>query len=91
MSDDERRRREDAAADAALEGRWRLRTARADRPRILHVTPIGDLRRHSQAAKGARCWCKPDVRRHVVNGLVGYVIVHHSADGRELVEEHGLQ
>jgi hypothetical protein len=68
----------------------------------IHVLPINDLREHEET-RG--CWCHP--RFEIEHDLGcptieadGYgicwcqragVIVHNSADGRELVEEHGLQ
>lgn len=52
----------------------------------IHVLPRNDLREHEETRV---CWChpynysEPDDER-------GVVVVHHSADGRELVEEHGV-
>ena len=43
---------------------------------LYHVSPEGDLMPH--VLVGVGCWCKPDVADGVV--------VHHSADGRELDE-----
>lgn len=54
----------------------------------VHVLPIGDLREHSDSRA---CWCRPRLE------LVGddeddssVVVVHFAADGRELVERHGV-
>lgn len=58
--------------------------ALADDITDVHVMPVNDLIGH----QGARdCWCKPMLTQeegcHVV-------VVHHSMDGRELVEQHGV-
>jgi len=50
-----------------------------------HIVPVSDLREHCEDDAG-RCWCHPTVKRH---GR-GLVIVHQSSDGRELVEQHGV-
>jgi hypothetical protein len=50
----------------------------------VHVLPTGDLRKHEETRA---CWCDP----HVEQADGGIVVVHHSMDGRELVERHGLQ
>ena len=50
-----------------------------------HIVPVSDLREHCEDDAG-RCWCHPTVKRH---GR-GLVIMHQSADGRELVEQHGV-
>lgn len=59
----------------------------------VHVLPEGDLREH---ACTRTCWCQPAIETHDPETGRGYVgmaamVVHNSADGRELVEEHGLQ
>lgn len=52
----------------------------------VHVVPIDDLREHVETAC---CWCAPRVE--CVDGdPEAIVIVHASADGRELVEAHGV-
>jgi len=56
----------------------------SDVKRDIHVLPMKDLREHDETRT---CWCHPKVER--VEG--GVVVTHHSADGRELVERHGLQ
>jgi len=65
----------------------------AEPPRDIHVTPVGDLRAHDDTRT---CWCGP--RIETVDELTGTpfaggaaVVVHHSADGRELIEQYGLQ
>jgi hypothetical protein len=59
-----------------------------------HVIPVGDLREHNDRSRW--CWCGPtvimtdeDTGQPFPKGRA--VVVHHSADGRELVEAHGLQ
>ena len=51
----------------------------------VHVVPVNDLIDH--ATNGDDCVCGPDtepVERD--DGSIGYMIVHHSLDGRELSE-----
>jgi hypothetical protein len=50
----------------------------------VHVTPIDDLREHEETRA---CWCGPRVEQEPEASAV---VVHHAADGRELVEEHGI-
>lgn len=53
----------------------------------IHVLPINDLRDHEETRV---CWCAPRcVSWPAWQGDV--VVIHHSADCREFVEEHGLQ
>lgn len=54
-------------------------------PNAVHVTPVNDLREHVDSRA---CWCKPTVETFEGGGML---ITHHSMDGRELVERHGLQ
>jgi len=54
-------------------------------PAPIHVVPIDDLREHDEM--GTTCWCAPRVYEEDGNTLV----VHNSMDGRELIEQHGLQ
>jgi hypothetical protein len=52
----------------------------------IHVHPIGDLIRHD--TDGQDCACGPrtePVARD--DGTTGWLIVHHSLDGRELTEQ----
>jgi hypothetical protein len=53
--------------------------------RSLHIVPIADLHRHQLARS---CWCEPFRQRG--NGTTP-IVIHNSADGRELIERHGLQ
>lgn len=55
-----------------------------DLPNDVHVVPTGDLIEHEQTAD---CPCGPSpqpVKRD--DGSVGWVVVHHSLDGREQFE-----
>lgn len=64
---------------------WRVvRFEAKNGERVVHVFPRGDLRRHKRSPV---CWCNPTLERLEAGVLIG----HNSADGRELVEEHGLQ
>lgn len=49
----------------------------------IHVLPVNDLKPHSESRS---CWCRPALKRE---GR-GVLVVHNSADGRELVERHGV-
>lgn len=58
----------------------------------IHVVPIDDLQEHVET--GAPCCCRPKILwDDAITGerLDEPVIVHNSADGRELVERHGVQ
>ena len=51
---------------------------------VLHVTPIGDLTEHDTSTTEADCVCGPTVQPEKrEDGSVGWLIVHHSLDGRE--------
>lgn len=50
----------------------------------IHVSPVNDLREHSEARD---CWCAPVIKRE----SKGTVVIHNSLDGRELVETMGVQ
>jgi hypothetical protein len=52
----------------------------------VHVIPINDLREHVEKRT---CWCQPILMD--VAGTRARVVNHNAADGRELVEEHGVQ
>lgn len=57
----------------------------------VHVLPISDLREHEETLT---CWCQPRVVRtdeETGEDYVAPVVIHNSLDGRELVEEHGVQ
>jgi hypothetical protein len=62
--------------DARLSGGVRL---------DIHVMPMNDLRAHIEART---CWCEPRCEREGEDEAV--VVIHASADGRELVEQHGV-
>ncbi len=51
----------------------------------IHIVPMRDVRKHREC--GFECWCHPQaiMRNNVL------IVIHHAADGRELVEQHGLQ
>lgn len=51
----------------------------------VHVMPIDDLRDHEEKRT---CWCQPVVTQEPDEEAL---VVHTSADGRELVERHGVQ
>jgi hypothetical protein len=52
-----------------------------------HVVPIGDLIEHDTSTAEPDCPCGPTVRPvHRDDGAYGWLIVHHSLDGRELAE-----
>ncbi len=52
-----------------------------------HILPIDDLRTHDETRE---CWCQPRVELAEIAETVNAVVIHNSADGRELVEEHGV-
>lgn len=53
----------------------------------LHVTPSGDLVGHDTSTADPDCVCGPEVRPTTrEDGLVGWLLVHHSLDGREQAE-----
>lgn len=52
----------------------------------LHVLPVGDLREHQETRE---CWCRPRVEQQPE--WRSALVTHHSMDGRELVEQHGVQ
>lgn len=56
------------------------------RTRLIEVLPVDDLEEHVRDP--GRCWCAPLIT-HVGHGWL--MVSHNSKDGRELVEEHGLQ
>lgn len=52
----------------------------------VHVIPVNDLIEHDE--EGTDCVCMPEVVPVERNeGSFGYVITHHSLDGRERFEE----
>lgn len=55
---------------------------------VLHVYPVDDLIVHDTATSEAACVCGPEerpVKRD--DGSVGWLLVHHSLDGRERDEQ----
>ncbi|GIH70330.1 hypothetical protein [Sphaerimonospora thailandensis] len=53
----------------------------------LHVHPEGDQVEHDTSTDGPDCICGPEVRpAEHGDGRIGWLIVHHSLDGRELAE-----
>ena len=49
----------------------------------IHIVPEHDLQDHQEAQT---CWCQPKcelIERSIL-------VVHNSADGRELIERHGV-
>ena len=54
----------------------------------VHVHPVRDLREHDLTSR--TCWCRPTVTL-LASRPGRALVVHQSADGRELVEQHGLQ
>lgn len=53
----------------------------------LHVTPIRDLVDHDTSTSEADCTCGPEVRPVTHDdGSIGWLLVHHSLDGREQAE-----
>jgi len=56
----------------------------------MHVYPVNDLVEHD-TEHGTDCVCGPRVRPVVRDdGSIGWVITHHSLDGREKTEEDAL-
>lgn len=57
----------------------------------IHVLPIDDLRAHDESRA---CWCEPRLERDFLDDEpdadMVVIVIHHSADGRELVEQHGV-
>jgi hypothetical protein len=54
---------------------------------MIHVFPVDDEREHDISGTG--CWCGPNVFFNDLDGSAfsELMVVHHSADGREFVEE----
>lgn len=51
----------------------------------VHILPVRDLTRHRFAFD---CWCGPEVETLT---WLRPLIIHNASDGRELIEQHGLQ
>ena len=55
----------------------------------LHVSPINDMKDHTESRD---CWCDPKIVDVSTLGDGSKVmVVHQSMDGREIVEEYGIQ
>lgn len=53
----------------------------------LHLVPQHDLVSHDTSTSEPDCVCRPDLRPAArEDGSVGWLLVHHSLDGREQVE-----
>jgi hypothetical protein len=53
----------------------------------LHVTPTGDLVDHDTSTAEPDCVCGPEVKPVTHDdGSMGWLLVHHSIDGREQAE-----
>jgi hypothetical protein len=53
----------------------------------LHVAPVHDLVDHDTSTTEPDCVCGPEVRPATQeDGSVGWLLVHHSLDGREQAE-----
>lgn len=51
----------------------------------VHVLPVDDLIAHE--AQGGDCPCGPTTEPvKAEDGYIGWVVIHHSLDGRELAE-----
>lgn len=50
----------------------------------IHILPVDDEIEHSTSLG---CWCQPTVEEVFVETLL---VVHHSADGRELLDDEAL-
>lgn len=48
-----------------------------------HITPSNDIKPHIEV--GDSCWCKPETREEFndVGLLLGWIVIHNAADGRE--------
>ena len=56
-----------------------------------HVVPINDLIEHDSSG-GQNCVCGPTTKPvEAEDGSMGWVVVHHSLDGRERAEEPHAQ
>lgn len=51
----------------------------------VHVLPINDLRDHVETRD---CWCAPTL--YIADDGDEMTVIHNSADGRELIERHGI-
>lgn len=54
---------------------------------VLHVHPLSDLIEHDTSTTEPDCVCWPEVRPvEREDGSMGWLLVHHSLDGREASE-----
>ena len=59
-------------------------------PRTVHVVPIGDLIEHD--SDGDSCVCVPTTEPvEGEDGSIGWLVVHHSLDGREQHERKPVE
>lgn len=70
-------------ARAAMFKRRRWMRVEDGHVRDVHVLPINDLRTHAETRA---CWCRPALLVNPDADVHVLVVVHHSADGRELFE-----
>ncbi len=55
---------------------------------VAHVVPVDDIVKHDTSASEADCICGPETRPEKrEDGSMGWLIVHHSLDGREQHEK----
>lgn len=64
---------------APLPPPWVVKNTQPD----VHVLPLRDLRAHEESRT---CWCQPRLEIYGTCAMVS----HNAADGRELVEQHGV-
>lgn len=66
---------------------WRLTVlAKSERIQRADVIPRRDTRPHVLG----RCWCEPTVERVRLGRVLRFLVAHNAGDGRELIEEHGI-
>jgi hypothetical protein len=57
---------------------------------VLHVVPVADGVAHNTATSEPDCVCGPQVQPvEATDGSMGWLLVHHSLDGRELHASDG--
>ncbi len=54
---------------------------------VFHVLPINDLKEHVEETT---CWCEPTVEVRRSRTRRAQLVIHNSMDGRELIDEHGV-
>jgi hypothetical protein len=50
---------------------------------VVHVLPVGDLIKHEEEGDGCPCGVTSEPVKDPETGAVGWLITHHSLDGRE--------